>query len=88
MVWFAPLMQLYTPRLGVRSRPAFALLLALAVALSAPGSRAAEAAVTNAVPCEGTFPLHLQGIATDGRTAIFWSWTDALAKTDLQGRLL
>lgn len=40
------------------------------------------------VECEGTYPRHLQGIATDGRDAIFWSWTDALVKTDLQGRLL
>lgn len=38
--------------------------------------------------CEGTYPLHLQGVATDGRGAIFWSWTDALARTDLRGRLI
>lgn len=38
--------------------------------------------------CEGAYPRHLQGIATDGRAAIFWSWTDALVKTDLRGHLL
>ena len=38
--------------------------------------------------CEGVYPMHLQGICTDGRDFIYWSWTDALVKTDLQGRLL
>ncbi|MBM3458551.1 MAG: hypothetical protein FJX77_08485 [Armatimonadetes bacterium] len=41
-----------------------------------------------AATCEGVYPLHLQGVATDGREALFWSWTDTLAKTDLRGRLL
>jgi len=40
------------------------------------------------IQCEGAYPLHLQGVATDGTTAIFWSWTDALVKTDQQGRLV
>jgi glycerophosphoryl diester phosphodiesterase len=40
------------------------------------------------VECEGIYPRHLQGICTDGRGAIYWSWTDALVKTDLQGRVL
>jgi hypothetical protein len=39
------------------------------------------------VTCEGTYPRHLQGVATDER-AIYWSWTDALVKTDMQGRLM
>ena len=39
-------------------------------------------------PCEGTYKCHLQGICTDGRSAIYWSWTDALLKTDLHGRVL
>ena len=38
--------------------------------------------------CEGVYPNHLQGICTDERNAIFWSWTDALVKTDLQGHIL
>ncbi|MBI5685495.1 MAG: hypothetical protein HZC54_10465 [Verrucomicrobia bacterium] len=38
--------------------------------------------------CEGVYKRHLQGICTDGRGAIYWSWTDALVKTDLQGRVL
>lgn len=38
--------------------------------------------------CEGTYTNHLQGICTDGRDAIFWSWTDALVKTDSRGHIL
>lgn len=38
--------------------------------------------------CEGAYTNHLQGICIDGRDAIFWSWTDALVKTDRRGRLL
>lgn len=38
--------------------------------------------------CEGAYKCHLQGICSDGRGAIYWSWTDALVKTDLQGRVL
>ena len=46
------------------------------------------AAIRAAVTCEGAYPRHLQGIATDGHGAIFWSWTDEVVKTDSQGRLL
>ncbi len=42
----------------------------------------------NPVTCEGTYPLHLQGICTDEREAIYWSFTDALVKTDLAGQVL
>lgn len=38
--------------------------------------------------CEGTYPRHLQGICLDGKGAIYWSFTDALVKTDAAGRLL
>jgi len=40
------------------------------------------------VACEGAYKSHLQGICTDKHSAIYWSWTDALVKTDLQGRVL
>jgi len=29
--------------------------------------------------------MHLQGICTNDKDVIYWSWTDALVKTDLQG---
>ena len=39
------------------------------------------------VRCEGTYPHHLQGVCTDEK-AIFWSFTTALIKTDMEGTLL
>lgn len=48
----------------------------------APASRASP----GPIQCEGTFPQHLQGICTDGKRSIYWSWTDALVRTDLKGR--
>ncbi len=48
----------------------------------APASRASP----GPIQCEGTFPRHLQGICTDGKRSIYWSWTDALVRTDLEGR--
>ncbi|HOX59840.1 MAG TPA: glycerophosphodiester phosphodiesterase family protein [Candidatus Paceibacterota bacterium] len=38
--------------------------------------------------CEGTYPRHLQGICLDGKGAIYWSFTDALVKTDAVGKVL
>lgn len=38
--------------------------------------------------CEGAYSGHLQGICTDGRSALFWSWTTQLVKTDTEGRVL
>lgn len=38
--------------------------------------------------CEGAYPRHVQGVCSNGRDALYWSWTDALVKTDLAGRLL
>lgn len=49
--------------------------------------RAASAASEERITCEGTYPYHLQGVATDG-TNVYWSFTTVLAKTDLKGRLL
>ena len=48
----------------------------------------AVAAEFSATTSEGRYPKHLQGICTDEKAAIYWSWTDALVKTDLQGRVL
>lgn len=37
------------------------------------------------VECAGTYRHHLQGVCTDGKEAIFWSFTTQLVKTDLSG---
>jgi hypothetical protein len=40
------------------------------------------------VACEGTYPHHLQGVCTDDKETIFWSFTTKLVKTDRQGQAL
>lgn len=40
------------------------------------------------VTCEGVYPHHLQGVCTDEREAIFWSFTTRLVKTDRSGKRL
>ncbi|MHB8899351.1 MAG: hypothetical protein ACYC6Y_11440 [Thermoguttaceae bacterium] len=42
----------------------------------------------HAVACEGHFAKHLQGICTNDRDAIYWSFTDQLVKTDPEGKVL
>ncbi|MCC9602169.1 glycoside hydrolase family 5 protein [Stieleria sp. JC731] len=38
--------------------------------------------------CEGTYQHHLQGICTNGKNEIYWSFTTTLVKTDLNGSVL
>lgn len=40
------------------------------------------------IVCEGQYTHHLQGVASNGVDAIFWSFTTTLVKTDLKGRAL
>ena len=40
------------------------------------------------IVCEGQYPHHLQGIATNGIDEIYWSFTTVLVKTDLEGNVL
>jgi hypothetical protein len=39
------------------------------------------------VSCEGFYPGHLQGICTDQRDSIYWSFTEALVQTDVDGKV-
>ena len=39
------------------------------------------------VRCEGTYTDHLQGVCTNDRDAIYWSFTNVLVKTDLDGKI-
>ena len=65
------------------SSPRLWLVIALTLAaLPVPGGE------FQPTTCEGSYPMHLQGVCTDEREAIYWSWTDALVKTDLRGRVL
>jgi hypothetical protein len=56
--------------------PIFCLLSAFSVSSAAAGIR-----------CEGEYPYHPQGVATDG-TNLYWSFTTVLVKTDRTGRVL
>jgi len=40
------------------------------------------------IVCEGVYRSHLQGIASDRMSAIYWSFTRNLVKTDLTGKVL
>jgi glycerophosphoryl diester phosphodiesterase len=44
--------------------------------------------VPDTVVCEGNYQGHLQGIATDKENNIYWSWTDELVKTDMEGKII
>lgn len=55
------------------------LLLALAATASAEFHN---------VTCAGTYPQHLQGVCTDGRESLYWSFTTKLVKTDRSGKVL
>ena len=50
---------------------------------AAPGQTAFQP-----VTCEGSYRQHLQGVCTNDRDAIYWSWTDVLVKTDAKGHVL
>lgn len=65
------------------------------LSLAAASAAGVEPSVGNGQPaafvparCEGVYRKHLQGICTNHRDAIYWSFTDTLVKTDAQGRLL
>ena len=48
---------------------------------------AAEPSPVHAAQCEGAYSKHLQGVCTNQRDAIYWSFTDYLVKTDLDGKI-
>ena len=48
---------------------------------------AAVAELPKKIVCEGDYGGHLQGVATDGES-IYWSFTVAVVKTDLTGKIL
>ena len=60
----------------------FGVMLAPALVFAAESA----AAKPTEIRCEGEYPLHLQGVATDG-TSIYWTFTTVLVKTDLTGKV-
>ncbi len=61
------------------------LILSIASVLFAAG--AAVAQLPDRIVCAGDYGGHLQGVATDGES-IYWSFTVAVVKTDLTGKIL
>lgn len=49
---------------------------------------APPAGVFTNLNCEGTYRGHLQGICTDDKESVFWSFTDVLVKTDREGKIV
>ena len=66
------------------SARAFSILLCLFALLR---FAQAEAPAFKPVTCEGAYKRHLQGFCTNERDAIYWSWTDVLVKTGLDGKI-
>ncbi|TDU68155.1 hypothetical protein EI77_03272 [Prosthecobacter fusiformis] len=64
----------------------FALAFSTVLLLLAPVLDASE--TFKPVACEGAYPKHLQGFCANGKDAYYWSWTDAIVKTGLDGRIL
>lgn len=64
-----------------------ALAFLLVPALS-PASAADAADTLTTATCEGAYPKHLQGICTDGKGHIFWSFSERIVKTDGKGTIL
>lgn len=63
------------------------VLLVTLILLTVPVA-IALAADLQPVTCEGTYPHHLQGVCTDDKDAIFWSFTTKLVKTDRSGKVV
>jgi hypothetical protein len=63
-------------------------LLLLALCFMSRIGLGAEPPAFHPVTCEGTYTRHVQGVCTNERDAIYWSWTDVLVKTDADGHVL
>lgn len=71
--------------MGVRMKASLAGVVAVWLFLS---GAFVHADGFRATACEGEYPRHLQGVVTNGADAIYWSWTEALVKTDRDGKVL
>lgn len=64
------------------------LTLGLFTAMLLSSQAVSVAADFQPVACEGTYPYHLQGVCTDGKDFIYWSFTTKLVKTDRVGKVV
>lgn len=72
----------------MRSRVSPALILG-ATLLLLPSETVVAEEFSGSVPieCEGDYDGHLQGVATDGDSGIFWSFTTRIVRTDAKGKV-
>ena len=52
-----------------------------------PGAAEKDSSLFGNVRCEGYYPHHLQGICTNDKDALYWSFTTTLVKTDRAGKV-
>lgn len=71
-----------------RRRVLAAVCLGLVVLSASVSFAAPPAGVFAAIQCEGTYPGHLQGICTDNKDSVFWSFTTELVKTGRHGKIV
>ncbi|MEO2031808.1 MAG: hypothetical protein ABGZ35_06960 [Planctomycetaceae bacterium] len=70
-------------------RPTFHLfIVALLLTHFASAVVALEKPAFHSVECEGDYQHHLQGVCTNAKDAVYWSFTTALIKTDPEGKVL
>lgn len=65
-----------------------AAMFACLVSLTAIQAASADDKPFANVVCEGQYRHHLQGICTDNKEHLFWSFTTTLVKTDTVGKVL
>ena len=71
-------------------KPAYSLVFYLCSAvtiLTSPLRAADEIPTFGNVTCDGNYQHHLQGVCTNERDSIYWSFTTELVKTDRSGRV-
>ena len=61
------------------------LALVLGILLHSAIARAAD---FQPVACEGAYPHHLQGVCTNEKDSIYWSFTTKLVKTNRMGKVI
>lgn len=64
------------------------VLLVLLIVSAGKAAEPRPASDFKPAACEGTYPRHLQGVCTDKRDSIFWSFTTKLVKTDRAGKVV
>ncbi len=62
-------------------------VLMIAATLATAATASAQAPPPQEIVCDGVYEMHVQGTATDGE-AVYWSFTNALVKTDMAGQVL